>query len=110
MNFVLVRNFYNCWHFKIYDQHKVHCLFFLAICNFCNACIHLHFQINLNKDLRFSRFVVYKINVHQNISIIISTKYVNDHKCPFNRDSLDHEDSFNSLSNARSCNVNRWFD
>ena len=45
-----------------------------------------------------------------NIAIIISTKYVNDFKCPFNIDSLDRKDPFNLLSNARSYDVNRWHD
>ena len=47
---------------------------------------------------------------NQNTAITISTKYVNDLKCPFNIDSLNHKDPFNSLSSARSFDINRWHD
>ena len=41
-------------------------------------------------------------------AIIISTKCDNDHKCPFNTDSLGRKYPFNLLSSARSYDVNRW--
>ena len=44
----------------------------------------------------------------QNIAIIISRKCVNNGKCPFNTDSLDHKQPFSLLSSARSCDVKRW--
>ena len=34
----------------------------------------------------------------------------NDHKCPFNTDSLDCKDPFNLLSSAHLYDVNRWHD
>ena len=46
--------------------------------------------------------------MHQNIAIIIPNTCVNDLKCLFNTDSLDHKDPFNLLSSARSYDVNRW--
>ena len=51
-----------------------------------------------------------KTNWYQNIVIIISTKFVNDDKCPFNTDSLDHKHPFSLLSSARSHDVKRRHD
>ena len=48
--------------------------------------------------------------LYQNIAIIISTKCVNDGKCSFNTDSLDHKHPFSLLSSARSHDVKRWHD
>ena len=47
---------------------------------------------------------------YQNIAIIISTKCVNDAKCPLNTDNLDHKHPFSLLSSARSHDVKRWHD
>ena len=40
-------------------------------------------------------------NLHQTIAIIISTKRVNDLKCPFKIDSLDRKDPIDSLSRCK---------
>ena len=56
-------------------------------------------------------FVVWKEKKwYQNIAKIISTKCVNDGKCPFNTDSQDHKHPFSLLPSARSHGVKRWHD
>ena len=60
---------------------------------------------------RYQDYLLFgKTNWYQNIAIIISTKCVNDGKCPFNTDSLDHKHPFSLLSSARSHDVKRWHD
>ena len=49
-------------------------------------------------------------NLYQNTAIIISAKCVNDGKCSFNTDILDHKHLFTLLSSARSHDVKRWHD
>ena len=48
--------------------------------------------------------------MYQNIAVITSTKCVNDPKCSFKTESLDHKDSLILLSSAHSYDVNRWHD
>ena len=60
---------------------------------------------------RYQDYLLFEItHLHQNIAVIISTKCVNDPKCPFNTDSLDSKYPFNLLSSVRSYDVNRWHD
>ena len=51
-----------------------------------------------------------KTNWYQIIAVIISTICVNDSKCPFNTDNLDHKHLFSLLSSARSHDVNSRHD
>ena len=61
--------------------------------------------------LRYQDYLLFRnSNWYQNIAIIISAKCVNDDKCPFNTDSLDHKHPFSLLSSARSHDVKRWHD
>ena len=55
-------------------------------------------------------FVVWNNKFVPKYSKIILTKCVNDDKCPFNTDRLDHKHPFSLLSSARSHDVKRWHD
>ena len=54
--------------------------------------------------------VVWNNKLRQNIAITISTKCINDGKCPINTDSQDHKHPFSLLSSACSHDVKRWHD
>ena len=63
------------------------------------------------KNQQYQNYLLFgKTNWYQNIAIIISTKCVNDGKCPFNTDSQHHKQPFSLLPSARSHDVKRWHD
>ena len=100
---------YAMFHIRVYYLSKPVLHKFMLKLTITTGLIYMYFKaLNINPIKTF--FVVWNTNLYQNIAIIISTKCINDRKCPFNTENLDHKYPFNLPSSARSYEVNRWHD